>query len=334
MISTITKIEIEDENPVKLDDHGFVRYHGSQIRKLKNLVNGRLEDNATAHVWREIAEFHLQPGELQDYCTRKSIEAQRLSGIQGRLSNGVSEWAKKWALPNDLMHRYGKKKDDATSEEESDDKDATSEEESDDNKKGNEEDSNTTMSSRRNYYKVFDQKSKVRKHMEETASNGQKKQAVAVNKNRLWLGGETLPKGTVCLLRISEGKNNIGVKDLPVVIIGVHYYRQSGNIRYKVASKDGFISGTFSRGELRPQEHVTAKLMGINVSQLEGGPKTALTPLQAHSMYLPIGGKNTKCRCKMDCSKSPSCSCRKAGKFCTKHCHKGNIVCQWCEQQP
>ena len=66
MISTITKIEIEDENPVKLDDHGFVRYHGSQIRKLKNLVNGRLEDNATAHVWREIAEFHLQPGELQD----------------------------------------------------------------------------------------------------------------------------------------------------------------------------------------------------------------------------------------------------------------------------
>jgi hypothetical protein len=169
--------------------------------------------------------------------------------------------------------------------------------------------------------------------MAETASNGQKKQAVAVNKNRSWLGGEMLPKGTVCLLKISEEKNNIGVKELPVVITGLHYYSQSGNIRYKVASKDGFISGTFSRGELRPQEHVTAKLMGINVSELEGGPKTALTPLQAHSMYLPIGGKNTKCRCKMDCSKSPSCSCRKAGKFYTKHCHKGNIVCQWCEQQ-
>jgi hypothetical protein len=166
---------------------------------------------------------------------------------------------------------------------------------------------------------VFDQKSKVRKHMEETAS---------------WLGGETLPKGTVCLLRISEGKNNIGVKDLPVVITGLNYYSQSGNIRYKVASKDGFISGTFSRGELRPQEHATTKLMGIHVSELEGGPKTAFTPLQAHIMYLPIGGKNTKCRCKMDCIKSLSCSCRKAGKFCMKHCHKGNIVCQWCEQQP
>jgi hypothetical protein len=73
MICTITRIVPEDENPLKLDDHGYVWYHGSQIRKLKNLVNGRLEDNATAHVWRETAEFHLQPGELQDYYTRKSI---------------------------------------------------------------------------------------------------------------------------------------------------------------------------------------------------------------------------------------------------------------------
>jgi hypothetical protein len=39
MISTITKIEPEDENPLKLDDHGFVRYHGTPIRKLKNLAN-------------------------------------------------------------------------------------------------------------------------------------------------------------------------------------------------------------------------------------------------------------------------------------------------------
>jgi hypothetical protein len=37
----------------------------------------------------------------------------------------------------------------------------------------------------------------------------------------------------------------------------------------RVASKDSFISGTFSRGELRSQEHLTAKLMGINVAELE-----------------------------------------------------------------
>jgi hypothetical protein len=74
MISTITKIVVEDENPLKLDDHGFVRYHGSHIRKLKILVNGRLQQNATSAVWRETAEFRLQPGEMQDYFTRKSSE--------------------------------------------------------------------------------------------------------------------------------------------------------------------------------------------------------------------------------------------------------------------
>jgi hypothetical protein len=67
MTSTITKIVLEDENPLKLDDTGFVRYHGSQIRKLKILVNGRLEDIPTAAIWREIAEFHLEAGELKNY---------------------------------------------------------------------------------------------------------------------------------------------------------------------------------------------------------------------------------------------------------------------------
>jgi hypothetical protein len=57
--STITKIVLEDENPLKLDDYGFFRYHRSQIRKLKTLVNGRLEDNPTAAVWRETADFHF-----------------------------------------------------------------------------------------------------------------------------------------------------------------------------------------------------------------------------------------------------------------------------------
>jgi len=51
--------------------------------------------------------------------------------------------------------------------------------------------------------------------------------------------------------------------------------------------------------------------MGIDVASLGKGANAALTPLQAHSRYLPIGGKNTKCRCKTDCSKSTTCSCRK-----------------------
>ncbi len=53
-----------------------------------------------------------------------------------------------------------------------------------------------------------------------------------------------------------------------------------------MVSKDGHITGTYGKGELQPQEHITANLMEINVSELDRG--TTLTPLQAHSRYLPI----------------------------------------------
>ena len=37
-------------------------------------------------------------------------------------------------------------------------------------------------------------------------------------KNRKWEGGETIPKGTVCLLKLSDEKNTVGVKEFLVVI--------------------------------------------------------------------------------------------------------------------
>ena len=82
----------------------FVRYHGAKIRKLKVQVNGMLVDNPTSRYWRETGEFHLKPGLLQDYHTRKSSAALRLSGIQKRFSDGISDWARKWELPQDLCH--------------------------------------------------------------------------------------------------------------------------------------------------------------------------------------------------------------------------------------
>jgi hypothetical protein len=72
-------------------------------------VNGRLEDNPTAAVWRETSEFHLEPGELQSYYGRKLNEAHRLSGIQQRFSDGISDWARIGGLPSDLCHRLVKR---------------------------------------------------------------------------------------------------------------------------------------------------------------------------------------------------------------------------------
>jgi hypothetical protein len=54
------------------------------------LVNGRLEGNPTSEVWREVAEFHLEDGEAEDYYTRRSSKAQRLSGIQRHLVMGLA----------------------------------------------------------------------------------------------------------------------------------------------------------------------------------------------------------------------------------------------------
>jgi hypothetical protein len=82
MTSTITGFVMEDENVLKLDDHVFVRYHGAFIRKLKTMVNGRLADNPSSKYWRETGEFHLKQGFLEDYHTRKSSAAVRLSSVQ------------------------------------------------------------------------------------------------------------------------------------------------------------------------------------------------------------------------------------------------------------
>jgi hypothetical protein len=75
-------------------------------------------------------------------------------------------------------------------------------------------------------------KSKQRQEIETKAAGQQSKQAVNVNENRYWDGGDYLPKGTACLLFfICEEKNSVGIKDLPMVITQLLHYNQSGQIR-------------------------------------------------------------------------------------------------------
>jgi hypothetical protein len=152
----------------------LVRYHGAKIRKLKVLVDGMLLDNSTSRHWRETGEFHLKSGLLEDYHTRKSSAAVRLSGIQKQFSDGISDWARKWALPQDLCHRVGKK---CGESEDSSDEDGSDEEDvspgngnashshdctmDSNNTNNEEEDTTTTMSSKKNYFKVVNGKSKI-----------------------------------------------------------------------------------------------------------------------------------------------------------------------------
>jgi hypothetical protein len=76
-------------------------------------------------------------------------------------------------------------------------------------------------------------------------------------------------------LKISEGeKKSVGVKDLPVLL---KQYNQSGNVRYKVASRDEYITGMYSRVYVRLQEHATAK---FNISELKKNKETPASPYQ------------------------------------------------------
>ena len=129
----------------------------------------------------------MKPGLLEDYYTRKSSTAVCLSGVQKQFSDGISDWARKWALPRDLCHRVGKKN--VESEQSSDEEDIAAGKcdgshsngsTKDNNKMTNseEEDTTTIMSSKKNYFKVVNEKSKIQTEMEHTAANGQK--------NRQW----------------------------------------------------------------------------------------------------------------------------------------------------
>jgi len=65
------------------------------------MVNGRLVDNPSSKFWRETGEVHLKQGLLENCHTRKSSAAVCLSGVQKQFSDGISDWARKWELPQD-----------------------------------------------------------------------------------------------------------------------------------------------------------------------------------------------------------------------------------------
>ncbi len=73
-----------------------------------------------------------------------------------------------------------------------------------------------------------------------------------------------------------------------MVITGLVHYSQSFPIIYQLCCKDGCIAGPYSRGELRPQEHVMTKSMWINLAEMERSTAKALLPLQAHGRFRPI----------------------------------------------
>lgn len=291
-----------------------------RVQVVKKYNNGILQDNPDPK-WREIREFLLHKAHLPGSKGRKSLLAQELEKRHNRFSMEYEKLAEEEGFPIDLVRQPHRRTAQCSVSEYETESSSSSSSESGDSK-----DITYEKLVMRQYRKTAEN----RKSLESRAAAAQEQQARDVNKNRSYSGGENLPKDTICLLTLGPEKNNVGIKNLPVMITQVMYYKQSDTMRYKLCCKEGLLQGTYGRGELEPQAHLTGNLMGINVSKLDKAQ--TLTPYQAHDRYLKIGGKNRSCRCRTDCSKSKSCKCRKLGKLCTKHCHKGieNLLCKLC----
>jgi hypothetical protein len=87
--------------------------------------------------------------------------------------------------------------------------------------------------------------------------------------------------------------------------------------KYKIASKHGFIKGTFIAQQLANQESYTAEIIQIFPVQLNKNK-----PISIKAACTAFGGQ-ASCTCKGDWLKISRCSCKAASVFCAPLCHKG-----------
>jgi hypothetical protein len=201
------------------------------------------------------------------------------------------------------------------------------------NEESTDESVNSINTEQVNFKQMIERCTMERKGIEKAASEGQKKQAIEVNKGREWIGGERIPNNTICTLRLGRDRNKVGIKDLPVLVWKQVHYQKSGSTRYHLYSRVGILKGTYGREELESQPHLNASLMGIFIKDHEG--EEPITALQAQEMYLKIGAHRSYCRCTGNCTTLKTCKCRKMKKVCTSRCHgkNPNLFCQLCTRQ-
>jgi len=157
-----------------------------------------------------------------------------------------------------------------------------------------------------------------RGRMREGVKEAKVKQANRVNDLRARKGQgkvkSPLESEDICTISIPKTIKST-VRNLPVLVTDVVHKREG--IRYKVCSRHGNLTGTFSRSELAYRKNYTKEILQIDSSVEE--IKKKLTLQQACLEFNNISG----CNCVTDCATASRCSCKVAGLACTTLCHKG-----------
>jgi hypothetical protein len=123
-----------------------------------------------------------------------------------------------------------------------------------------------------------------------------------------------LKKDDICTISISTTIKS-AVKNLPVMITDLVYKRDG--VCYKMSSKHGHLTGTFSRSEVAYRKNYSKEIIKNDPSSEDFKNKLSLQ--QACQEFSNVTG----CNCVTDCSMASRCSCKVAGIPCTTLCHKG-----------
>jgi len=157
-----------------------------------------------------------------------------------------------------------------------------------------------------------------RKRVREGVKEAKVKQANRVNELRARKSSgkikSPLEEEDICTISIPKTIKS-SVKNLPVMVTAAVPKRDG--IRYKVCSKHGHLTGTFSRSEVAYRKNYSKEILKIDPSIEDFKSKLSLQ--QACQEF----GNLTGCNCVTDCSVAARCSCKVAGIYCTTLCHKG-----------
>jgi hypothetical protein len=116
-----------------------------------------------------------------------------------------------------------------------------------------------------------------------------------------------LEEQDICTILIPKPIKS-SLKNLPVMVTAAVPKRDG--IRYKVCSKHGHLTGTFSRSEVAYRKNYTKEILRIDPTIEDF--QTGLSLQQACREFNNLTG----CNCVTDCSLAARCSCKVAG-ICT-----------------
>jgi hypothetical protein len=159
-----------------------------------------------------------------------------------------------------------------------------------------------------------------RKEIRQLVLDAKIKTARAVNASRkkkaeaIGMENKELEVNDVCTLRL-EGVIKSTFRHLPVLVTEV--MNKGKSTKYKLATKHGFLKGTFSNDQLDYRKNYTGDILQIKPLELD--TEKELSVQQAATAF----GGHACCNCQGDCSKISRCSCKAAGTFCTSLCHRG-----------